>query len=197
MGMEGSRTMAAQVERARRLFTVDEYQRMGEAGVFRPDERVELIEGEIIEMSPINPPHSGRVMNLNAMLVHGLAHRALVSPGGTVVIPPRSQPQPDILVLRRRGEISYSVRHPGPEDVLLAIEVADTSLAFDRTVKLRLYARAGIPEFWIVDVNAGRIDVHHTPAGELYRHTRQVERGASLSPEAFPDLVLSVDAILA
>jgi Uma2 family endonuclease len=122
--------------------------------------------------------------------------RGIVSPQNTVVIRPRSQPQPDILVLRRR-ELSYSVAHATPEDVLLAIEVADTSLAFDRTVKLRLYARAGIREFWLVDVNGGRIDVHRTPAGEEYRHTERVERGGTLAPEAFPDLVLSVDAILA
>jgi len=188
--------MAAQVERARRLFTVDEYQRMAEAGVFGPEERVELIEGEILEMSPINPPHVGCVINLTQLLVHGLRHRAIVSPQNTVVIRPRSQPQPDILVLRLR-EVSYSVAHTTQQDVLLAIEVADTSLAFDRTVKLRLYARAGIPEFWLVDVKAGRIDVHRSPVGDRYLHTQRVERGGVVSPEAFADLVLSVDAILA
>jgi Uma2 family endonuclease len=196
MRTERSGVMAVEVERVRRLFTVEEYQRMGAAGIFGPEERVELIDGEIFEMSPIGPRHAGTVMNLNRLLVQGLGDRAWVSPQNPVVIAPRSQPQPDLQVLRQRT-VHYSAAHPTEADVLLAIEVADSSVRFDRTVKQRLYARAGIVEFWLVDTNAGRIDVHRGPAGDRYADIRSAARGQTVSPQAFPDLILSVDAILA
>ncbi len=188
--------MAVEVERVRRLFTVEEYQRMGEAGVFGPEERVELIDGEIFEMSPIGPRHAGTVMNLTRLLVQGLGDRAWVSPQNPVVIAPRSQPQPDLQVLRQRP-VRYSAAHPTEADVLLAIEVADTSVRFDRTVKQRLYARAGMVEFWLVDTDADRIDIHRAPAGDRYADVRSAGRGESVSPAAFPDLILLVDTILA
>lgn len=188
--------MALQVERPRRLFTVDEYHRMADAGIFGPEERVELIEGEIIQMSPIGPRHAGCVINLTRLLVTRLGDRAVVSPQNPVVIRPRSEPQPDMLVLRRR-EVSYSRAHPTPEDVLLAIEVADTTLRSDRIVKGRLYARSRIAEYWLIDVNAERVDVFRAPDGEAYADLRSFARGAHVAPIAFPDVALAVDDLFA
>jgi Uma2 family endonuclease len=188
--------MALEVERPRRLFTVDEYHRMADASVFGPEERVELIDGEIIQMSPIEPRHAGCVINLNRLLVTRLGDRAIVSPQNPVVIRPRSEPQPDLLVLRPRT-ISYSRAHPTPEDVLLAIEVADTTLRFDRIVKARLYARARIAEYWLVDVANARVDVFHDAREDGYRNTAQLTRESSVAPLAFPDCTFSIDDFFA
>jgi hypothetical protein len=187
--------MAVEVERARRRFTVEEYERMGEAGVLRPDERVELVDGEIVLMSPIGPRHAAVVMRLNRLLVLGLGDRAWVSPQNPLVIAPHSMPQPDLLVLRVR-DAPYDVAHPAGNDVLLAIEVADTSVRFDRTVKQRLYALAGIPEFWLVDMDTALIEVYRDPAGERYAFAEPVDRAGVVSPRAFPDLILRVNTIL-
>src|SRR5262245_13487217 len=130
--------MAVEVEAPRRLFSVEEYHRMGKAGILREDERVELIEGAIVQMAPIGPPHFGCVINLTRILITRLGDRAVVSPQNPVVIRPRSEPQPDLALLRPRA-VSYSQALPTPEDVLLAVEVADTTVRFDRVVKSRLY----------------------------------------------------------
>ncbi len=188
--------MAVEIERARRLFTVEEYRRMAEAGVFRPGERVELIEGEIVEMSPIGRRHANCVNNLNRLLVLGLRERAIVSPQNSLQISLRSEPQPDLTVLRRR-EIPYKDEEATAGDVLLLVEVADTSLAWDRTVKLRLYATAGIPEFWIVDASAEAVEVYRVPEGDRYREAERLAGDRSVTPLAFPDLLIPVAAIFA
>jgi Uma2 family endonuclease len=195
MGHEGF-AMAVQAERPHRLFTVDEYHRMADAGIFGPEERVELIDGEIIQMSPIGPRHAGCVINLNRLLVTRLGDRAVVSPQNPVVIRPRSEPQPDMLVLRPRS-VSYSRAHPTPEDVLLAVEVADTTARFDRIVKARLYARSRIAEYWLVDVGEERVDIFRTPSGDVYADATQVGRGGTVASLAFPDVVIAVDDLLA
>jgi Uma2 family endonuclease len=195
MGHEGF-AMAVQAERPRRLFTVDEYHRMADVGIFGPEERVELIDGQIIQMSPIGPRHAGCVINLNRLLVTRLGDRAVISPQNPVVIRPRSEPQPDMLVLRPRT-VSYSRAHPTPDDVLLAVEVADTTARFDRIVKARLYARARITEYWLVDVGRERVDVFRGPGGEGYDDTSQVGRGGAVAPLAFSDVVIAVDDLLA
>lgn len=177
--------MALQADRPRRLFTVDEYHRMAEAGIFGPEERVELIEGEIIEMSPIGPRHAGCVINFNRLLMMRLGDRVVLSPQNPVVIRPRSEPQPDILLLRPRS-LSYSRAHPTPEDVLLAVEVADTTVRFDRIVKGRLYARAGIFEFWLANVESESLMVHRTPGPGGYGVITTVDRDGTIAPLAFP-----------
>ena len=134
--------MAIQAERPRRLFTIDEYHRMAEARVFGPEERVELIEGEILETSPIGPRHAGCVINANRLFVTRLGDRAVVSPQNPVVIRPRSEPQPDLLLLRPRA-VSYSREHPNMEDVLLAVEVADTTVRFDKRCRGSTLGRGG------------------------------------------------------
>src|SRR5256885_3727000 len=147
--------MAIEVEIPRRRFTVEEYHRMAEVGIFHPDERVELIEGEIVQMSPIGPRHSGCVINATRLFITRLGDRAVVSPQNPVVIQPQSEPQPDLLLLRPRA-VSYSREHPTPEDVLLAVEVADTTVRFDRLVKARPHSPGGLPGFWLFPA-AGRI----------------------------------------
>lgn len=183
--------MAIQVERPRRLFTVDDYHRMAAAGVFGPEERVELIEGEIFEMSPIGLRHAGCVINATRLFVTRLGDRAVVSPQNPVVIRPRSEPQPDLLLLRPRV-VSYSQEHPAPEDVLLAVEVADTTVRFDRLVKARLYARAAIPEFWLFLAQECALEVHRTPGPDGYARVTRLGGEAVVSPLAFPDVQFAV-----
>ena len=183
--------MAIEVAIPRRRFTVDEYHRMAEVGIFHPDERVELIEGEIVQMSPIGPRHAGCVINANRLFITRLGDRAMVSPQNPMVIQPRSEPQPDLLLLRPRA-MSYSFEHPTPEDVLLAVEVADTTVRFDRLVKARLYARAGIAEFWLFLTTETLVEVYRAPGADGYTSVTEHGAGQALSPLAFPDVAFSV-----
>jgi len=196
MLLDGEEAMAVEVAPARRLFTREEYHRMGEVGILKPSDRVELIEGEIIQMSPIGPRHAGCVINITRLLITKLGDRAVVSPQNPVVIRPRSEPQPDMLVLRPRP-ISYSRAHPTPEDVVLAIEVAETTARFDRIVKARLYARARIVEYWLVDVGGERVDVFRAPGEDGYADTSQSGRGTTVASLGFPDVVIAVDDLFA
>jgi Uma2 family endonuclease len=179
--------MALEVEVPRRLFTVEEYHRMADAGIFHPDERVELIEGEIVQMSPISPRHAGCVIDANRMFVMRLGERAVVSPQNPVVIQPRSEPQPDLLLLRPRA-VSYSRVHPASEDVLLAVEVADTTARYDRLVKSRLYARAGIAEFWLLLAMEGAVEVYRTPGAAGYANLTSYGPEQTVSALAFPEI---------
>jgi Uma2 family endonuclease len=188
--------MATELEAPRRLFTVDEYHRMAEAGIFRPDERVELIEGEIVQMAPIGPRHAGCVINANRLFVTRLGDRAVVSPQNPVVIRPRSEPQPDLLLLRPRA-VSYSQEHPAPEDVLLAVEVAETTVRLDRVVKARLYARARIPEYWLLLPRDGVVEVHRGLAGEGYAGVTRHGAGESIAALAFPGVSFAVSDFFA
>jgi Uma2 family endonuclease len=183
------------VEQARRRFTVEEYERMGAAGILGEDERVELLDGEIVEMSPIGPRHAGGVNRLNRLLTGALRDRAVVTVQNPVRLALRSEPQPDLVVARPRRDF-YELGHPTPDDVLLLVEVAETSAAFDRRVKTPLYARAGIQEVWLVDVASEQVVVHRAPAGHGYADVRTLGRGDRLTPLAFPDLDLSVADVL-
>jgi Uma2 family endonuclease len=186
--------MAIDVERARRRFTIDEYEKMAATGILSEDDRVELIEGEIVEMSPIGEPHAAVVATLTNLLMHRIGDRAWFWGQSPVRVPPSSKPQPDLAFLRMR---SYRREGATTADALLFIEVADTSLHYDRTVKLRLYARAGIPEYWIADVNTDTVEVYRSPSGERYAERLVFARGESVAPLAFPDAVIAVDAIFA
>jgi Uma2 family endonuclease len=188
--------MAIDVEVSRRLFTVDEYHRMAEAGIFHPDERVELIEGEIVEMSPIGPRHAGCVINATRLFITRLGDRIVLSPQNPVVIRPRSEPQPDLLLLRPRT-ISYSREHPTPEDVALAVEVADTTVRFDRVVKARLYARAGIAEFWLLLPNDVAVEIHRGPGSDGYGRVTRHGSDQTVSTLAFPDFGFAVSDFFA
>ena len=178
----------------RRLLTIEEYDRMGAAGILNEDERVELIQGELVQMAAIGSPHASCVMRLTAWFTVRVAGRALVSVQNPIRLPPRSEPEPDLVILRHQSDF-YATAHPGPEDVLLLIEVSDTTLVYDRGVKLPLYARAGIPEVWIVDLEGRRLLVHRQPSGMAYGEITVVAGGA-LSPAAFPDLSIRLDEII-
>ena len=185
--------MAGQV--ARRLFTTDDYHRMGQAGVLTEDDRVELIEGEIIEMSPIGSPHAARVKRLNRLLVRRVGTRAIIQVQDPVVLSRLSEPEPDLAVLKPREDF-YAARHPQPADVLLLVEVADSSRVFDRTVKAPLYARAGIPELWVVDVIDEIVEVHRKPLRGAYHDVKRFVRGKRVTIAAFPGMAFRVADIL-
>lgn len=179
----------------RRLFTADEYLRMGEVGILHEDDRVELIEGEIVELNPIGSRHAARVNRLNALINQQVVGRAIVSVQNPVLLPDRTAPEPDVMVLRPREDF-YAEAHPTPGDVLLLIEVSDTSLEYDREVKLPMYARAGVPEVWIVDLTGEEILTHTRPEGDAYADIGRVGRGGSLSSQTISDLTLNVDDVL-
>jgi Uma2 family endonuclease len=185
----------AKVELPRRRFTVEEYHRMAEAGILHEDDRVELIEGEIVQMSPIGPRHILCVIELTRRFVLALRDCAVVSPQNPVHLPSESEPEPDVVLLRPPSD-RYRRQTPQPQDVLLLVEVADTSSRYDRGVKLPLYARAGIPEVWIVDFANDVIEVYREPGPMGYAASRRVSRGGTVSPGAFPDIVLRADAVL-
>jgi Uma2 family endonuclease len=177
----------------KRLFTVEEYHRMGEAGILHEDDRVELVGGEILEMAAIGSRHLACVNGLNRLLVGVVGDEAIVSVQNPVRLDGRGEPQPDLAVLKGRD---YTDALPGPEDVLLVIEVSDTTLRYDRDFKLPLYARAGLPEVWIVDLKGEEIERHTSPSGDGYRHTGRARRGEELASEALPALTLRADDVL-
>ena len=187
--------MAVEVERARRLFTVDEYERMVEAGILTKYDQVELIHGEIVEMTPIGQAHFAAVVALHALLVERLGRRAVVGVGGSLRLPPGSMPEPDLMLLAPRSDFYRAVRI-GPEHVLLVVEVADTTLRYDREVKMPLYAAAGIRQCWIVDIEGHAVEVYRAPAAARYSSMERAGPRASFGPEAFPDLALTVSDIL-
>lgn len=182
------------VDTVRRRFTVDEYVHMAQVGILTTRDRVELLDGEIVEMTPIGRPHAACVADLMRVLLIGVGPRAVVWPKGPIRLSERSQPEPDVTLLRPRP-VPYRDADAEPRDVMLLIEVSDTSLSRDREVKLPLYAGAGIPEYWIVDVQDGVIEVHMSPSGSRYGSVRRFGRGESVSPLAFPDLRLAVDEV--
>lgn len=180
---------------ARKLFSIDEYERMIDAGIFDPEARVELIDGEIVEMTPINLPHAVCVARLELMFHEMLGRRALVWAQNPVRIPDRSRPQPDVTLLKWRDDL-YAGKHPEPEDTLLLVEVADSTLIEDRKVKVPLYARGGIPEVWIVNLRDEVVEVYSYPSEGKYRTTKRMGRGESLTLPGNLGDSTSIDTIL-
>ncbi|HKP10723.1 MAG TPA: Uma2 family endonuclease [Blastocatellia bacterium] len=176
-------------------FTVDDYMRMLEAGILTEDDRIELIEGEIIEMSPIGDAHAACVKKGNALFHRVVGQRAIVSVQDPIRLDNYSEPQPDLALLKPRGDF-YAQSKPTPADVLLIVEVADSSAQYDRNVKVPLYARALIPAVWLVDLNAGVIEVYSQPAGGAYQAVQTARRGDRLTIDSLPGLAIPVDDIL-
>jgi Uma2 family endonuclease len=176
-----------------RRFTVDEYYRMAKVGILRDDERVELLDGEIVPMNPIGSPHAWCVNRLSQIIILGLGTRFVVSVQSSLRLDREAEPEPDITVLRRD---SPQTRLPGPGETLLVIEVADSSIKKDRGRKRAMYARARIQEYWIVDLNADRIEVYRQPGARGYRSTTLAGRGDSVSPLCAPELIVDVTAVL-
>jgi Uma2 family endonuclease len=182
------------VQLARYRFTVDDYQRMGEAGILGEDDRVELIDGEVLKMSPIGHRHVSSVFRLNRAFQR-LGERAIVSIQSPIRLDDHAEPQPDATLLRPRPDI-YRDGIPTANDVLLVVEVADSSVEYDRQVKAPLYAHSGIPEYWLVDLQRDHIVVSCDPTADGYATPRVFRRGETIAPLAFPDLVVAVDDIL-
>jgi len=159
-----------------KLFNNDEYEQMIKAGILKESDRVELIRGEILEMAPISLRHSVCVTRLELLFHERLGRRAIVWGQNPIRLPDNSRPQPDVVLLKWRDDL-YAGKHPGPEDVLLLVEVADTSLAFDQRVKVPLYAETGIPVVWLVNLSKNIVQVYEKPAGAAYQDVRQVRKG--------------------
>jgi len=183
------------VQPARKLFTTDEYHQMITAGVFDEDDRIELIEGELYEMSPIGPRHAAAVNRLARILQIQIAASAIVSVQNPIELSSFSEPQPDLTVLKWRDDF-YSQSHPSPSDVLIAIEVSDTTQDRDRGFKIPVYARAGLGEAWLVDLFNDCIEIYSAPANGKYQDKKIIRRGHPVVSQAAPQLQLSADDIL-
>ena len=179
----------------KRLFTVYDYHRMIEAGILTEGDRVELIRGEIVEMASIGTKHAASVRRLTRLFYNKLGDRVLVSPQNPVEVDEYSEPEPDIALLRPCEDF-YAAAHPTPDDVFLLIEVSDSTIRYDRTVKIPLYAEDGIAEVWIVDVNAELVEVYRQPSATGYRSLQTLTRGQSIQLLAFPDVSIAIDEIL-
>jgi Uma2 family endonuclease len=180
----------------RHRFTVEEFHRMGEAGILPEGDRLELVNGEIVEMTPIGSAHATCVRDLDEWLQALLRGEAVVSSQQPLTVEFDGEPIPDITILRLRAD-RYRRAHPTSADALLVIEVADSSVLYDRNVKSRMYARAGIPEYWVVDLPRGRVAVFRSPEGGEYQEVHEYGRGESWwseglgSREVMTDLVLN------
>ena len=184
---------APPVERYR--WTIDLYHQMIETGILGEDERIELIKGELTTMSPIGSEHSGVVDQLAEILIEQLMRRAVVKVQGPLQLEDHSEPQPDLILLAPRRDF-YKRSLPRPADVLLVIEVADSSLAYDRAVKMALYAGAGMPEAWIINLIDRWIEVYRDPSPAGYTTLLKILPGKSVTPQAFADVVVVVDELL-
>jgi Uma2 family endonuclease len=184
-----------QVDITKKLFTVEEYHRMGEAGILSPHDRLELIEGEIIEMSPIGQRHMACVDRATHFISRKLDGKALVSVQNPLRLSNLSEPQPDIVVLKLRPDFYASKPHT-PEDTFFVLEVSDTTLRYDSKVKLPLYAATGVVELWIENLQEDVLLICRDPQGREYKTQMRLQRGDSVAPLAFPDVTFQVGDLL-
>jgi len=178
----------------RHQFTVKQFHQMAESGILSENERLELIRGEMIDMSPIGTRHSGCVLFLSNLLILLLGGRALINVQNPVELDETSEPQPDIALSKPRPDF-YRNSHPQPEDIFLLIEVTDTIVKYDREVKIPLYAEANIPEVWLIDVNQEVIEVYRNPLQGVYQDIQKLVKNQTLSILAFPDVSINVTEI--
>ena len=176
-------------EVTRRLFTVQEYHQMAEAGVLHEDDRIELIHGEIIQMDPIGNYPAAIVRRITMLLAPRLASQAIVNVQNPVKIGDHSEPEPDITILPFRDDY-YASTGVTPADVLLLIEVSDSTIRIDRNVKLPLYATADIPEVWIVDANRQQLEVYRQPSEDRYQSVATLVREDTVTATRLPLSVL-------
>lgn len=196
--------MAIQVRRRRvrrpqrRRFTVDEYYRMADTGILRDNDRVELLDGEIVEMPPIGPEHASAVGALTKLFVRRFGDVSHVRVQSPIRLSNRSEPEPDIALVRDFPGVTrpYTRSHPVAQDVYLLLEVADSSLNDDLKTKALLYAQHGILELWVLDVHGAKLIVLREPTAHGYQTRLELGRGETAPPQAFPDITISVDEIL-
>lgn len=184
---------AVKTELKRKLFSVTDYYKMLETGLLSEQDRVELIHGEIIRISPIGSKHGGYVKTIANLITRKLGHQITISVQDPVRSSEFSEPEPDVAVLKNRDDF-YTESHPTPKDVYFLVEVADTSIGYDFDVKLPLYAAAGIPEVWILDVNAQTITQHSQPDANAYLEVDILKKGMNLKCTVL-DFVLDLGVV--
>ena len=183
------------VQLLRRLFTVEQYYKMLEAGIFTENERVELIRGEIIKMSPMGIRHSACVDRINELFFLRLVKFVIVRIQNPVRLNDTSEPQPDVSLLQRRPDF-YETQQPQPEDVFLLVEVSDTTIKYDREIKIPLYAENNIVEVWLVNLTEECLEVYRQPTANGYENVQTFQRGETVTIQALPNVTFSVDEIL-
>ncbi|MGB3508287.1 MAG: Uma2 family endonuclease [Microcoleaceae cyanobacterium] len=186
---------AMSVELLKRQFNVEEYNKMPQAGILKEDERVELIRGEILKMSPVGRHHAACVNRLTRLFSQKLGDRVLVSVQNPVELDNYSEPEPDIALLKLKADF-YESGHPQSQDLFLIVEVADSTIKFDHEVKVPLYAENNVIEVWLVDINEECLEVYRQPIGNSYKQVQKLERGENLFVQRFPDINIQVDEIL-
>ena len=180
---------------SKKRFTADDYQRMGQVGILSGDDRVELIDGEVVAMTPIGARHCACVDGVNRAMVIGAGDTAIVRVQGSVRLNLYTEPEPDVVLLRPRSDF-YASQHPGPADILLIVEIAESSIDYDRDVKARIYAESGVPEYWLADLTANLVSCYSTPSEGTYRSVQQYHRGQTITPQMLPQCPVAVDLLL-
>jgi Uma2 family endonuclease len=183
------------IQNPKRLISIDDYHRMAAEGLFSEDNRVELIDGEIVEMTAIGNPHASGVRRVADLLSTALGRQVLVDTQNPLLLGEWSEPQPDLTVLPRRADY-YLSSAPTAQDAILVVEIADSSVSYDRKVKGPLYARHEIREYWLLDLPAKILEVYRRPGLDGYREVLRLRRGDTVSPEAFLDVVFAVSDLL-
>jgi Uma2 family endonuclease len=178
-----------------RKFTVEDYHRFIEIGIFKPEERLELWEGEFVEISPIGKRHAGVVAGLTAFLNHLFFQKFVIWTQNPIVLNDFSEPQPDVAVLKQRNDF-YRQISATAQDVLLTIEVADSTVKYDRDIKFPKYAENGIPEAWLIDLENDRIEIHTQPTKNGYKLVKILHRGDIAESTVFEEIKIAVDDIL-
>ncbi|HEY9084843.1 MAG TPA: Uma2 family endonuclease [Candidatus Tyrphobacter sp.] len=186
-------SMALPVQHHR--FSLGEYEAMVEHGILTPDDRAELLAGEIVEKMTIGSRHAACVKKVNRFFSTALGSRVLVGVQDPVRLPPDSEPEPDVTLLKARDDL-YARNHPNPDDVLLPVEISDSSLELDRKIKLPLYAAAGIAEVWIVDLTSNAIEIYTEPYEGRYARAHTARGDDAIVPRAFPGLVVRAAELL-
>jgi len=183
------------IARGKPVVTVDDYHRMADAGLLTEDSRVELIDGEIVTKMTIGPRHNACVDRLTRTFVVGAGDEAIVRVQGSIGLSFLTEPEPDVVLLRSRPDF-YEKALPTPDDILLIVEIADASLAFDRDIKGSLYAEAGVRDFWLVDLTTDTVFCHRDPAGRVFQTVQRHYRGESIAPHLLPACTIAVDFLL-
>jgi Uma2 family endonuclease len=191
-------TKSADVAPTPHRFTVDDYYRMAEVGILGPEDRVQLVDGVVIDMPPMGPDHADSVDDMDDYYSEKFAGRAHVRAQLPIHLPDGSEPEPDLVLVRLHPGVRrpYRNAHPTADDTLLVIEVADSTLAFDLGSKARMYAQHGILDLWVLDIRGERLVVHREPSPEGYGAIVELRRGDTIAPLAFPDTLLTLDEIL-
>jgi Uma2 family endonuclease len=179
----------------KRLFSVDEYHQMIMTGIIKEDDKVELIDGEIITMPPIGPNHASNVNRLNSIFYFNLGNTIIVSIQNPIQLTDYSEPQPDIAILKYRDDF-YKNNHPKAEDVLLIVEIAETSVEYDKALKVPRYAESNIIETWLFDLQNERIEMHRNPFNGIYQEIRIAQKGQKISCINFPKIEFSINDLL-